>query len=185
MVADLNGDLVADLVSAKSSGSVSVMLGNGPSGFSAPIDTSTGGSGAEAVAVVDVNSDTIPDVIVANSGSNNVSVLLGDGTGHFASTQYATGTSPGDLVVSDFNGDTHPDVATVNANSNSITVLLGAANGTFSAPQPNYSTISIPDRLDREISTTTPSPTSSWRAAAQARWRFCWATGTEPSAPAP
>jgi hypothetical protein len=166
VVADVNLDLVADLVSTSfSTSSVSVLLGTGSGGFGAPIDTSTGGTSPEAVGVVDVNTDTIPDAIASNFGSNNVSVLLGDGTGHFgALTQYATGTSPWDLVVSDFNGDTHPDVATVNANSNRS---------------------AFRDRSDPEISTATRSPTSSSRAGAQAGWRFCWATGTEPSDRAP
>ena len=44
--------------------------------------------------------------------SANVSVLIGDGAGHFAApSQVAVGQRPITLVTADFNGDTHPDVA--------------------------------------------------------------------------
>ena len=39
-----------------------------------------------SVAVGDFNGDTILDLAVANSGSNNVSILLGNGTGTFGTS---------------------------------------------------------------------------------------------------
>src|SRR6516225_8821348 len=54
-------------------------------------------TGATPVAVVaaDVNGYHIPDLITADSGSNTVSVLLGNGNGTFkAAKNYATGVSP-------------------------------------------------------------------------------------------
>src|SRR5271163_289687 len=47
------------------------------------------------------------DVIVANSGSNTVGVLLGNGNGTFAPKQtFATGSNPVSVgVVSDLHGD--------------------------------------------------------------------------------
>ena len=45
-----------------------------------------------SVAVGDFNGDTILDLAVANGGSNNVSILLGTGTGSFGTaTNFAVG----------------------------------------------------------------------------------------------
>ncbi len=41
------------------------------------------GTGPVAVAIGDLNRDGIPDMVVANQGSNNVSVRLGTGGGDF------------------------------------------------------------------------------------------------------
>ena len=46
--------------------------------------------------VADLNGDGKPDLIVENSASNTVSVLMGNGDGTFkAAVNYATGTDPG------------------------------------------------------------------------------------------
>ena len=44
------------------------------------------------IALLDVNGDGLLDVVTSNASSNDVSVLRGDGTGHFgALVRYATG----------------------------------------------------------------------------------------------
>ena len=51
------------------------------------------GSSPCSVAVVDVNSDNKPDIVIANYGSNNVGVLLNRGNGTFLTqTTYSTGS---------------------------------------------------------------------------------------------
>ena len=55
--------------------SVSVLLGNGDAAFQARRDFGTG-SGPSAIAIANLNGDSQPDLAVANSGSNTVSVLL-------------------------------------------------------------------------------------------------------------
>ena len=48
-----------------------------------------------SVAVADFNGDSIPDLAVANDGSDNVSVLLGKGDGSFGSaTNFPVGQDP-------------------------------------------------------------------------------------------
>ena len=48
-----------------------------------------------SVAVADVNGDGKPDLVVANQGSNTVSVLLGNGNGTFQAQQtFAAGPKP-------------------------------------------------------------------------------------------
>src|SRR5205085_736599 len=67
------------------------------------------------------------------SGSSNVMVLLGDGTGGFSpvGTPIATGSGPFSIAVGDFNGDGKQDLATANGGSGDVTVLLGDGSGGF------------------------------------------------------
>ena len=84
-VADLNGDGHPDLVVANcqtlfnqsicddsfTSGSVSVLLGNGDGTFQAAVSYSLGGNGATSVAVADLNGDGHPDLVVATWCQNS------------------------------------------------------------------------------------------------------------------
>lgn len=78
---DVSGDGVLDLVVANptSPGAISVLLGNGDGSLAGPITTATGGTSTISVVMADFNSDGRPDAAAANSGSNNVPVLLNDG----------------------------------------------------------------------------------------------------------
>ena len=59
------------------------------------------------VVVADVNGDTKPDVVFANSGSVN-RVCLGDGSGGFTCSDVSGDTKQSrGVVVADFNGDTN------------------------------------------------------------------------------
>jgi Big-like domain-containing protein/VCBS repeat protein/FG-GAP repeat protein len=91
------------------------------------------------MAVGDFNADGKADVATANYGSNDVTVLLGNGTGGFPQpwVNYAVGTNPTSVAVGDFNGDGKADLVTTNNNSDNISVLLGNGNGTF-LPASNY-----------------------------------------------
>jgi hypothetical protein len=85
-----------------------------------------GGSHPEGVAVGDLNADGYLDVVTANAGSNDVSVLLGNGHGQLGSPlTRPVGTSPRFCAIGDLNGDGLPDVAVTNALSASVSVLLG------------------------------------------------------------
>ncbi|CAF4419287.1 unnamed protein product, partial [Rotaria magnacalcarata] len=91
------------------------------------------------VLAADVNVDFKPDIIVANSASNNACVLLNTGNGTFsAQTTYSTGNWPDEVVVADVNGDGKPDIIVANCNSNNVGVLLNIGNVTLAA-QTTYS----------------------------------------------
>jgi len=75
------------------------------------------------------------DLAVANLGSNNVSILLGNRDGTFgAPTNFAVGNTPIHVASGDFNGDGKLDLAVVNNVSNNVSILLGNGDGTFGAP---------------------------------------------------
>ncbi len=138
-VGDFNGDSKPDLAVANTDdNTVTVLLGDGTGGFTAaPGSPFPVGTYPESVAVGDFNRDGKLDLAIANAGSNNVTVLLGDGAGGFAAASGSplpVGAFPLSVVVEDFNGDGTPDLAIANAASNDVTVLLGSGTGGFTAP---------------------------------------------------
>jgi hypothetical protein len=137
-IGDLNGDGSPDLATANAgSGDVTVLLGNGSGGFSdAAGSPFAAGTDPVAVAIGDLNGDGKPDLATANVNSNDVSVLLGNGSGGFsaaAGSPFAAGDHPYSVAIGDLNGDGKADLATANGNSNDVTVLLGNGSGGFSA----------------------------------------------------
>jgi Domain of unknown function (DUF4347)/FG-GAP-like repeat len=96
-VADFNGDTKLDLVIASGSsdpGEVTVLTGNGSGGFAEPTSLSVGRY-PNSIAIDDFNRDGKPDLAVADTGDNNVSVLLNNTIHH---------------TRNDFNGDGKSDI---------------------------------------------------------------------------
>ncbi|CAF3611468.1 unnamed protein product [Rotaria sp. Silwood1] len=91
------------------------------------------GSRPISVAVGDFNLDRNPDAVVANSGDNTVTVLLGNGINDtIRQGSFPTGANPQSVAVGDFNLDGNPDVVVANSGDNTVTVLLGnSANNTI------------------------------------------------------
>ena len=90
------------------------------------------GTNPASVAVGDFNRDGVPDVAVANYGSNTVSVLLGNGDGTFQpALTLAADANPEFVAVGDFNRDGVPDLVVACSGSNSVSVFLGNGDGTF------------------------------------------------------
>ena len=102
------------------------------------------GSNPISVAVGDFNGDGKQDLAVANYSSNNVSILLGDGDGHFRAPPptSALAADPASVAVGDFNGDGKQDLAVANYTSNNVSILLGDGDG-ISAPPPTSAAGSV------------------------------------------
>jgi len=137
-ISDFNGDGKSDLAIANAmDNTVTVLLGNGSGGFSAASGSPFAvGGHPQSVTVADFNGDGKADLAVANFGSSNVTVLLGNGAGGFTAatgSPFAAGLNPFSIAAGDFNGDGHPDLVVANQGSNSVTVLLGNGSGGFTA----------------------------------------------------
>jgi len=92
------------------------------------------------VATADFNKDGLPDLAVANSADNSVSVLLNRSRGKFsAKVDYAVATAYW-VTTGDFNNDSNPDLAVSGFGGSSISILLGNGDGTF---QP-FTSVSAP-----------------------------------------
>ena len=145
-VGHLDGDGNLDLAVANAnSNDVSILLGSPAGAFGAatgfPVLPTTcvgtvctlGADTPVAVAAQDVkghpinlDGDKIPDLVVTNFFSANVSVLRGTGNGSFgAATNFDVENNPTAVAVGDFNGDNIPDLAVANAGDNSVSILLG------------------------------------------------------------
>ena len=133
--ADLDGDLILDLVVANGfGGNVSVLLGNGDGTFAEQLLFDVGDRPL-SVAIGDLDGDLNLDLVVANQDSDDVSVLLGNGDGTFADqVVFSAGNGPFFVAVGDLDGDLDLDLVVAHWLSHAVTVLLGKGDGTFAAP---------------------------------------------------
>jgi hypothetical protein len=131
-VGDFSGNGALDLAVANEySNDVSILVGNGDGSFQAPQDYAVGAD-PYSVAVGDFTRNGTLGLAVADGGyggSNDVSVLLGNGDGTFQAAQrYPAGPSPLSVAVGDFNGDGFPDLALANGGQGTVTILLNAGD---------------------------------------------------------
>ena len=114
---------------AVSSGTVQVLLGNGDGTLQPAVSYATAENPVR-VAVGDLNSDGVPDLVVAEYSNTALSLLLGLGDGTFAPRQdYGAGRAASDVALADLNKDGKIDVAA--AESGEVSVLLNNGDGTL------------------------------------------------------
>jgi len=138
-VADFNGDGKLDIVVSSYSG-VTILLGNGNGTFSPTSTPPVINQGLYAVA--DFNGDGIPDLLTGSG------VLIGDGTGNFASTPLSLPvTLSGSVALGDFTGDGIPDLAMVTGTPGTGTILQGNGDGAFTVAGTFASGSNYPDGI--------------------------------------
>lgn len=97
----------------------------------------TVGSRPYGVAFGNFNGDAYPDMVSANSSSDNASVLINNGNGTFANkVDYATvagNSTPQYVAVGDFNADGRDDFVVTNYYGTAVSVFINNGNGTFAA----------------------------------------------------
>ncbi len=83
------------------------------------------GSSPVALTTDDLDGDGNEDLAVADSSTNSVSVLLGNGDGTFGKpASYPVGADPTAIATDDLNDDGYDDIVTADAGSGDISVLL-------------------------------------------------------------
>ncbi len=119
-----------------------VAITNGVPVFDPNPQTFFVGTAPTSVTVQDINADSVPDMLVANPGSNDVSVLFGiysaDGVWSARSGPRlrSGGAGPLAVTVRDLNGDNVDDIAVTNGSSGTVTALNGVGQGFFDDRRP-------------------------------------------------
>ena len=132
-IADMDGDGRPDIIIANGTSSTMSIYRNtstaGSISVAARVDIPTGSSPAD-IAVGDVDGDGKPDIAIANSLSNTISVFRNISVaGSITTSSFApkvdlpTGSGDGGLALADLDGDGKFDLATSNSISNSLSVL--------------------------------------------------------------
>jgi hypothetical protein len=142
--ADFNNDNQLEIVVALwSNGNIAVLNQYYAAEFVNQTIYSTGSAlNPFSIAINDFNNDNRSDVVVANSGTDSLGILLGSGNGTFGMEMtYLIGTDAHPQYVStfDINKDNQIDIVSANSKINGISVIMGYGNGSF-ADQIIYST---------------------------------------------
>ncbi len=99
--------------------------------FAAKADFTTG-SNPWSVSIGDLDGDGKDDLVLANQGSNTVSVLLNTSSAgaisYAAKVDFTTGSNPWSVSIGDLDGDGKSDLAVANLGSNTVSVLLNTSS---------------------------------------------------------
>jgi hypothetical protein len=136
LAADLDLDGAVDLITLSQNKPVQVYLGDGKGGFAASSTAGAAGCGPRDGALVDLNSDGLPELVVSCFMDSSVRVLPGTAPGRFASgdAPVATLMATATLATADVNGDRHPDVLLALTSTPSPYVMRGDGKGGLVAP---------------------------------------------------
>ena len=133
---DLNNDGWPDIVTANyGTDNVGIFFGSANGDFQRIKTYPTGFDSAPYfVAITDIDNDNHLDIVVANSGSDNIAIFFGYGDGTFAiGLTYSTGAGshPCALAIGDVNNDNRSDIVIANSDTSNILILYNYDNGTF------------------------------------------------------
>ena len=143
-IADLNNDHLPDLaITSETDSSVTILLGNGQSDFKeAQGSPFYAGSIPNDIVIRDFNNDHQLDLAFANHEKNYLTVLLGNGHGHFGPAPNSPFEVKGiphthGIAAGDFNGDNRLDLATDSWGNDHVEILFGDSHDLFN-PQTRF-----------------------------------------------
>ena len=144
---DLNGDGRPDVLARTTFNGVYAMLTNSDGTLGSYIPVYYTGTTVADILLADFNNDGKLDVVIADTGTNSLVALPGNGDGTFAAPVITTLTiAPTELALGDFNGDGHPDVLVRSATGPSFAIFKSDGALQFSLLSSSVALTSSPYR---------------------------------------
>jgi hypothetical protein len=148
VAADVDGDGWLDAITVDGQTNLPAVNGNisvyrnlgasAPGTFGMLTSFTTGAPGSIHLCAGDFDNDGAIDIATTSVTSNQVSVLLGTGTGSFDPPALisilSTGGVQSTIACRDLNGDNFPDIVVTSPSSARLSILINQTDGTFAAP---------------------------------------------------
>lgn len=126
-IRDLDGDNHLDIIVAnQGEDSLSILYGKDEGSFEEEVKLSlNNGAKPSALSIADLNKDSKPDILVTETDTNSVAIILNTGNRNWAQpNSIPTGKKPRWLLPADLDNDSEIDLVISNRDDSSITVLL-------------------------------------------------------------
>ncbi|HUB23845.1 MAG TPA: FG-GAP-like repeat-containing protein, partial [Tepidisphaeraceae bacterium] len=128
-------DALPDIFAIDSSNNQLFRLVNNAGEFAGTPSQYTVGQQPSGLAIGDVNGDGIPDVVVANYGSDDVTVLTSSGLGLSIAGNFPAGNGPVSVAIGQLPGSPYASIAVADGSGGAaVAVLAGNGTGQFYSP---------------------------------------------------
>jgi hypothetical protein len=137
VLADFNNDTYPDVVSVNyAANSITVLINDKAGALGSRLDTALAAASTNPVGIAAkvVTGSTYPDLVTANSGTDDVNFFQSKPAGGLsAATSYTSvlAQAPSGVIFADVNNDTFPDIIVANQFTANVTVYLGTGTGGF------------------------------------------------------
>ncbi|CAF3346940.1 unnamed protein product [Rotaria sp. Silwood2] len=134
-IGDFNKDNQLDLVVVNNGTStIAILYGLTDGTFQIKTSYDMGyDSSPHSLAVADINDDKKLDIVIVNSGTSELAVLLASNNEIFVIHKYSIGkySYPFSIAIGNFNSDDYLDIAVANSGTSNVGIFLGYGNGSF------------------------------------------------------